>query len=205
MGGLASRGQLRWSFARWAAVAVPLVVLLGFASGRSVPAGSDNRWYAALAKPALNPPDWAFPVAWGLIYLCMGLALAVVLTARGARGRGIAIALFAGLLLLLIGWQPLFFGAHKVWASLGLIVAILLVGGVTAVLFARVRRAAGLLMIPLLAWVAFAALLCWQIGRLNPDAERLAPGGRTTQMLRRRRSVVRCSPRTGLSAMSSRC
>ena len=180
---LASKGQLRWSFARWAVFTVPLVVLLGFLSGRSVPAGGDNAWYAALAKPALNPPDWAFPVAWGLIYLCMGLALATVLNARGAKGRVIAIALFAALLLLLLGWQPLFFGAHKVWAALGLIVAILLVGVVTTVLFGRVRRTAGLLMLPLLVWVSFAAMLCWQIGRLNPDAERLAPAGRTTQML----------------------
>jgi benzodiazapine receptor len=183
VGGLASRGQLRWSFARWAAFTVPLVVLLGFLSGRSVPAGGDNAWYAALAKPALNPPDWAFPVAWGLIYICMGLALATVLNARGARGRGLAVALFAALLLLLLGWQPLFFGAHRIWASLGLIVAILLVGIVTAVLFGRVRSSAAWLMLPLLIWVSFAAVLCWQIGRLNPDAERLAPAGRTTQIL----------------------
>lgn len=183
MSELASKGQLRWSFARWAIVAVPLVVLLGFLSGRSVPAGAENAWYAALAKPAYNPPDWAFPVAWGLIYLCMGLALAVVLNARGARGRAIAVLSFAALLLLLLGWQPLFFGAHKVWAALGLIGAILVIGIGTAVLFGRVRRAAGLLMAPLLLWVGFAALLCWQIARLNPDAERLAPGGRTTQML----------------------
>ena len=183
MGGLASRGQLRWSFARWAAVAVPLVLLLGFASGRSVPAGSDNAWYAALVKPAYNPPDWAFPVAWGLIYLCLGLALAMVLNARGARGRGGALGVFAVLLALLLAWQPLFFGAHKVWASLVLIVAILLVGMITAVLCGRVRRAAGTLVVPLLLWVGFAAVLCWQIARLNPDAERLAPGGRTSQML----------------------
>lgn len=183
MSELASRGQLRWSFARWAAIAVPLVVLLGFLSGRSVPAGADNAWYAALVKPAYNPPDWAFPVAWGLIYLCMGLALASVLNARRAPGRATAVTSFAALLLLLLGWQPLFFGAHKVWAALGLIVAILLTGVVTAMLFGRVRRHAAVLMLPLLLWVSFAALLCWQIARLNPDAERLAPGGRTTQML----------------------
>lgn len=183
MGGLASTGQLRWSFARWAAVAVPLVLLLGFASGRSVPAGAANGWYAALAKPALNPPDWAFPVAWGLIYLCMGLALAHILNARGARGRGGAIALFAVVLLLLLGWQPLFFGAHRIGAALGLIVAILLAGIVTTILFSRVRQAAGLLMVPLLVWVSFAGVLCWRLGQLNPDASRVAPGAHATQML----------------------
>ena len=183
VGGLASKGQLRWSFARWAAVAVPLVLLLGFASGRSVPAGSGNGWYVALAKPSFNPPDWAFPVAWGLIYFCLGLALALVLNARGARGRGAALAMFVLLLALLTAWQPLFFGAHKVRAAFALVVAIWIAGLAAAVLSGRVRRAAAWLLAPLLVWVAFAGVLNWRIAQLNPDAERLAPGGRTSQML----------------------
>ena len=95
MSGIASKGQLRMSFLRWAAVTVPLVLLLGFLSGRSVPAGDENGWYRALAKPALTPPGWAFPVAWTIIYVCLGLAVAMVLNARGSRGRGAAVALFA--------------------------------------------------------------------------------------------------------------
>ena len=183
MGGLASRGQLRWSFARWAAVTVPLVLLIGFASGRSVPAGSDNAWYVALAKPSVNPPDWAFPVAWTTIYICMGLAVALVLNARGARGRWAAVALFALEIAMLSAWQPLFFGAHRITAATLLIAAILVNGIVVTVLFSRVRRQAAWLMVPLLVWVGFAGVLCWRIGQMNPDAERVAPSGRTTQML----------------------
>ena len=183
MSELASRGQLRWSFARWAAVAVPFVVLLGFLSGHSVPAGSDNAWYVALAKPSVNPPDWAFPVAWSLIYVCMGLAVALVLNARGARGRWPAVALFAVEVALLFAWQPLFFGAHRIGAATALIAAILLVGIVVTLLFGRIRSVAAWLMLPLLVWVGFAGVLCWRIGQLNPDAERVAPTGGTTQML----------------------
>lgn len=183
MGGIASRGQLRWSFARWAAVAVPLVLLLGFLSGMSVPAGSDNAWYVALVKPAVTPPDWMFPVAWGLIYLLMGVALALVLNARGARARRPAVAVFAVMFVALLAWQPLFFGAHRVGAATALIAAIVVLGIVATVLFARVRRLAGWLLVPLLAWSSFAGILCWQIDRLNPDAQTLAPGTRATQML----------------------
>lgn len=183
MGGIASRGQLRWSFIRWAAVTVPLVLLIGFGSGRTAPSGDENAWYMALAKPALNPPNWAFPVAWTSIYICMGLAVAIVLNARGARGRWPGVACFAVVVALLAVWTPVFFGAHRVWAALGIIVAILLLGIVTTVLFARVRRSAAWLMVPLLVWVTFAAGLNWRIGQLNPDAERLAPASRTTQML----------------------
>ena len=174
---------MRWSFARWAVVAVPLVLLLGFLSGRSVPAGSDNAWYVALAKPSVNPPDWAFPVAWSIIYICMGLAVATVLNARGARGRGLAVVMFAVEVLLLFAWQPLFFGAHRIGAATVLIAAILLNGILVTVLFSRIRRGAAWLMVPLLVWVGFAGVLCWRIGQLNPDAERVAPSGHTTQML----------------------
>ncbi|WP_419807403.1 TspO/MBR family protein [Sphingomonas sp.] len=174
---------MRWSFARWAAVCVPLVLLIGFVSGRSVPAGSDNAWYVALQKPSVNPPDWAFPVAWSIIYICMGLAVAIVLNARGARGRWPAVALFAVEIALLFAWQPLFFGAHRIAASTALIAAILLVGIVVTLLFGRVRSGAAWLMVPLLVWVGFAGVLCWRIGQLNPDAERLAPGASTSQML----------------------
>lgn len=183
MSGIASRGQLRWSFARWVAFCVPFVMLIGFLSGRSVPGGSDNPWYVALQKPALNPPDWAFPVAWTVIYICMGLAVATVLNARGARGRWPGVAMFAVEVVLLAAWQPLFFGAHRIAASTALIAAMLLVGIVVTFLFARVRRSAAWLMVPLLVWVSFAGVLCWSLGQLNPDAERVAPGASTSQML----------------------
>ncbi|WP_425229547.1 TspO/MBR family protein [Sphingomonas sp.] len=183
MSELASKGQLRWSFARWAAVCVPLVLLIGFVSGRMAPAGSHNGWYAALAKPAINPPDWAFPVAWSIIYVCMGLAVATVLNARGARGRGLAVALFAVEVALLFAWTPLFFGAHRIGAATALIAAILVVGIGVALLFGRVRSSAAWLMVPLLVWVSFAGVLCWRIGQLNPGAGRVAPGAHATQML----------------------
>ena len=183
MGGLASRGQLRWSFGRWAAVIVPLVLLIGFASGRSVPAGSANPWYVALAKPPLTPPDWLFPVAWAIIYVLLGLAAATVLNARGARGRWPAVALFAVEIVALAAWQPLFFGAHRIAAALGLIGFLLVCGIATTLLFGRVRPGAAWLMAPLLVWVSFAGVLTWRIGQLNPAAGRVAPGPRTSQIL----------------------
>ena len=50
---IATKGQLRWAFLRWAMVTVPLIILLGFASSQVAPAGEHNLWYMALAKPAL--------------------------------------------------------------------------------------------------------------------------------------------------------
>jgi tryptophan-rich sensory protein len=183
VGGIASRGQLRMSYLRWAVITVPLILLLGFASGMSVPSGDENRWYQALAKPEVTPPGWVFPVAWTTLYILLGLALAHVLHARGARGRGVALALFAAQFALNLAWTPIFFGMHRVGLALGVIVAILLLAIATTFAFARIRKAAAWLMLPYLIWLSFAGVLNWRIGQLNPNAETLVPGGRTSQML----------------------
>lgn len=182
VGGIASKEQLCWSLGRWAAVTVPLLLLLGFVSANFVPGGQENGWYVALAKPPLNPPDWLFPVAWSILYILLGFALAQVLNARGARWRGAAVAMFAVEIAGLMVWQPLFFGAHQVLAAFGLIFFLLAWGVATTVVFGRVRTLAAWLMVPFLVWITFAGALNWGIHRLNPDAEALAPGPRATQM-----------------------
>lgn len=183
MGGIASKNQLRMSFVRWAIVCVPLVVLLGFLSGRSVPTGSESRWYEALVKPAMTPPGWVFPVAWTTLYILMGLALAMILNARGARLRGVAVALFVVQLALNLAWTPMFFGAHQVQTALLVIVAMLVAAIATTVIFGRIRPLAAWLMLPYLVWISFAGVLTWSIGRLNPNAETLVPSATTTQIL----------------------
>lgn len=183
MGGIASKGQLRASYLRWAAVTVPLILLLGFAAGRVAPAGSENRWYQALVKPDATPPGWVFPVAWTTLYVLIGLALALILNARGARLRGVAIALFVVQFALNLAWTPVFFGAHLVDVALVIIGAMLVAAIATTVVFGRIRPLAAWLMVPYLVWISFAGVLTWSIGRLNPDAENLAPGSRTIQVL----------------------
>ncbi|WP_235534999.1 TspO/MBR family protein [Sphingomonas sp. Leaf339] len=183
MSAIASKGQLRMSLLRWAVVTVPLVLLLGFASSKTAPAGSDNLWYQALAKPAQTPPDWVFPVAWTTIYILMGVAVAIVLNARGARGRALATGLFMLGFALSLGWMPLFFGAHRVTAAIGLISAMIVFGIGTTIAFARVRTIAAWLMVPYLVWISFAGVLTWSIDQMNPNAETLVPSVRTSQML----------------------
>ena len=183
MGGIASKGQLRMSVLRWAVVTVPLILLLGFVSGRSVPVGSENGWYMALAKPALNPPGWVFPVVWTTLYVMIGVALAMILNARGARQRPLAVGLFAAQFVLNLLWTPTFFGAHKIGASVIVIVAMLILSIAATVVFARIRSAAAWLMVPYMVWISFAGVLAFSIGQLNPDAETLAPASHTSQML----------------------
>ena len=170
------------SFLRWAFVTIPAVLLLGLLSASLISAGSENRWYAALAKPPGTPPDWVFPVAWTSIYILIGLALAVVINARGARLRGIAIALFVVQMSLNVLWMPLFFGAHQVFWSLVLIWSLFALAIVTTLVFGRIRSLAAWLMVPYLVWLAYAGMLTVGIDRLNPGATTLVPAGATTQI-----------------------
>jgi tryptophan-rich sensory protein len=182
MTALASRSQLRMSFLRYALFTVPAILLLGTVSGRISGSGYGNAWFDALQKPAIMPPGWVFGAAWTILYVLLGFALALILHARGARGRGLALALFLVQLLLNFAWSPIFFAYHEVGAAFWTIAAMILLSLATAVLFWRIRRAAALLMLPYFAWLCFAALLTWQIGALNPEAAQLAPEGSTTDI-----------------------
>jgi tryptophan-rich sensory protein len=182
MSELASAGQLRMSFLRVALVTVPLILFLGILSGALAGSGYGNPWFAALAKPAAMPPGWVFPVVWTLLYILIGFALAMILWARGARGRWIAIALFAAQFALNLAWSPTFFAAHEIGAAFAIILLMIVLTIATVLAFARIRSRAVLLMLPYLLWLCFAAWLNHSIETLNPNAETLAPGAGSTQV-----------------------
>jgi translocator protein len=182
VGQLASRSQINAALFRRAVVTVPLVLLLGIASGRLAGSGYDNAWFLMLDTPAAMPSGWVFGVVWTILYALQGLALASVLNARGNGLRGVAIALFVVQFALNLAWSPLFFALHQVAAAYWLIVAMFLTALATTLVFGRVRPLAAWLMTPYLAWLCFAAALNNDYRRLNPDAERLVPGSTTTQI-----------------------
>ena len=178
---LASRAQLRASFIRWALFCVPAIVLLGFLSGQLAGTGEGDPWFAALAKPDFYPDASLFPIVWGILYVMMGLAFALVCSAWGAKGRGIAIAAFIVQFALNLAWTPLFFGQHEITYALIVIVAMAAMILITMILFLRVRKIAALLLVPYLAWVCFAAYLNYEIRGLNPQAD----GADTTGAIQR--------------------
>jgi translocator protein len=182
MNELASTGQLRMSFLRVALVTVPLILFLGVLSGVLAGSGSDNIWFAQLAKPAAMPPDIVFPIAWTILYVLIGLALSHIIFARGASGRGIAIGLFVAQLLLNLAWSPIFFAYHAVGLAFAVILLMIVLVLATTLAFARIRRNAALLMLPYLLWLCFAAWLNHEIEMLNPDAATLAPGHASAQV-----------------------
>ena len=101
---LASSGQLRAAFLRWALVLVPGILFLGFFSGQVAGSGAGNPWFMELTKPSLYPPPQLFGIVWSILYAVIALALAMVVTAYGAPGRRNAIIAFAVQLALNLAW-----------------------------------------------------------------------------------------------------
>ncbi|WP_404480669.1 TspO/MBR family protein [Novosphingobium sp. BL-52-GroH] len=174
---LASSGQLRASFMRWLLVCVPTVVLLGFLSGTLSQSGPENPWFAELVKPAAYPPPAVFGIVWTVLYVMLGVALAMVLAARGARLRGAAVIVFLAQFVLNLAWSPVFFGAHRMSAALGVIGLLDIAAIVTAVLFWRVRPVAGALLLPYLLWIVFATYLNFAFLQANPALDGVQRSG----------------------------
>jgi tryptophan-rich sensory protein len=124
-------------------------------------------WYAELAKPAFTPPNIAFPIVWTAIFFLMALA-AWQAWRRSTRGEfGWPLACFLVQLVLNFAWSAAFFGAGEILVALVDVVALILAILATTIAFWQIDRTAGLLMLPYLAWVAFATVLNAQILTLN--------------------------------------
>jgi benzodiazapine receptor len=122
-------------------------------------------WYAGLAKPPWTPPNWVFAPAWTTLFALM--AVAAWLVWRRAGLVSTPLALFLLQLLLNVAWSWLFFGRQS--PGTAMIEIVVLWGAIlaTTLEFWRVDRLAGWLLLPYLAWVAFAAALNFSIWRRN--------------------------------------
>lgn len=151
------------------------LALLGFvvlclavaAAGGAVTASSVGTWYAALAKPSFNPPNWVFAPVWTALYLMMAFAAWRVWRRRGAGDARLALGVWALQLALNLCWSLVFFGARLIGAALVEVAVLFAAILATALLFWPIDRVAGALLVPYAAWVAFAALLNAALWRLN--------------------------------------
>ena len=128
-----------------------------------------REFYAGLVKPAWAPPGWLFGPVWTALYIMMGVAAWLVWKRAGWAGATVALSLFVAQLLCNAIWSWLFFAWRR--ADLAFVDILLLAGLIvaTALAFARVRTAAAVLLLPYLAWVAFATALTYALWRANVE------------------------------------
>jgi benzodiazapine receptor len=145
-----------------------LVVAAASALGQIATYPNIATWYAGLAKPPFNPPNWIFAPVWTALYLLMAFALWRVLRLpAGAPGRAAALILFLVQLALNVAWSWMFFAAHSPLLGLVDIVPQLIAILATIGAFWRLDRIAGISLVPLAAWVAFAGVLNAAIWWMN--------------------------------------
>lgn len=155
--------------AHWGALALLLGGTGAAALTGAIASVQAGEFYQQLSRPTWAPPAQVFGPVWSVLYVLMAVAAWLVVRAWGWPRAGPAIAVYALQLILNALWTWLFFRWRLGWVAfveiLGLWALLLL----TVWKFWRVRRLAGGLLLPYLAWVTFAAALTYSVWRRNPE------------------------------------
>lgn len=122
-------------------------------------------WYAGLNKPWFVPPNWLFAPAWTTLFLLMGLAFYLVWD-RGVDFKA-ARNVFGIQLGLNILWSVMFFGLRSPLLGFLEIMVLWAAIALNILVFYRIDRRAGYLLVPYIAWVTFAAALNLWVFLLN--------------------------------------
>lgn len=140
-----------------------LLVVAASAMGGSFQAGE---WYQQLNKPEWTPPDRAFGVVWAVLYLLMALAAWRIWLSRQSVRIG-ALIWWLIVLALNVGWSWIMFGLHRPGWALLCLTLVVAVAVMSWRAFMLLSRPAGLMLTPLVLWVAFAWYLNYTIWTMN--------------------------------------
>lgn len=120
-------------------------------------------WYPLLDKPSITPPNAVFPIAWSIIYICMGLSYGRLWDLGNHRFRGLW---FLQLSLNFL-WSPMFFFMQSPVSGLAIILMLDIAVLSYTIFTWHISRLASLLMIPYLVWLCLATYLNFYIWLFN--------------------------------------
>ena len=142
-----------------------LALLVGGLS--SVITQGEMEAFSALRQPPLSPPGWVFPVAWTMLYLLMGVGMAIVWRSSDGEARRRAVTLWGIQLAANFLWPLLFFlWQLRLFSLVWLVVLLILVAKMTSE-FEKSSVNAARMQIPYLLWLLFAAYLNLGVWILN--------------------------------------
>lgn len=133
-----------------------LCLLMGFVSSR-FQMDAIIHWYPTLHKSNLTPPNSVFPIAWSILYGCIGCSAGLL--RRENHHLSMLYALFFLQLITSFIWSIAFFYLQN--PLLGMIDIIFLDGLVLLYigLAWRAHKTSAILFIPYLIWLLFATYL----------------------------------------------
>lgn len=136
---------------------VLICLLVGFIASR-FQSQSISEWYPTLDKPSLTPPNYVFPLMWNILYVFMGVSIALIINKK-IPSESFFIKVFSLQLILNFLWSICFFYFQN--PLLGLIDIVLLLAVIIfyAVKAYPVHKISSILFIPYIIWVGFATYL----------------------------------------------
>lgn len=145
---------------------IVVYVCVGWAIGRGTSEGIQT-WYPDLVKPALNPPNLAFPIVWTSLYVMMAIAGWTLWTRRHAENGQLCVKLFAAQTAMNWIWSFIFFEWHMLGLAFGWILVMI---ALTVLLIFKAKdhaKPVSILFLPYLVWISFASYLSGMIWFLN--------------------------------------
>lgn len=152
-------GRQVLALAGFLAASFVVALLGGLASTSNV-----DGWYSTASKAPWTPPNWVFGPVWTALYILMAVA-AWLIWRKGRPAGQRFLRLYWIQLALNLLWTPLFFALYPVLGTPALWIGFLDIAALAVVLVILIRqafplsRAAGLMFLPYLAWVAYASTL----------------------------------------------
>ena len=134
----------------------------------AVTAKAAAEFYGRLDRPRWSPPAWLFGPAWSILYPVMAIAAWRVWREHGFGGASLALTLYFVQLAFNASWSWFFFVKRTGAGSTIIVGALWVTIAATTLAFLPLDRTAGLMMLPYLAWVSFAAALTVSVWRRNP-------------------------------------
>ena len=122
-------------------------------------------WYSQLVKSNYNPPDWVFAPVWTTLYLMMTLAIWFYWHSKNRDMNTIYIYFIH--IVFNTTWSIVFFGLHKIFYALLVLVVLIFLIIILILRFKRVNMLSYYLMIPYLLWCCYALILNFNLFLLN--------------------------------------
>ena len=127
---------------------------------------NQSDFYASLEKPPLSPPGILFPIVWSILYILMAISLYIV-SESDSVDKDSSYVIYIAQLVVNSLWTLLFFGLGLELFSFLWIIFLIVLVVIMIIRFYRINKVAGLLQIPYLIWLVFAAYLNLGIYILN--------------------------------------
>jgi benzodiazapine receptor len=151
---------------RNAAAISGIALVLVYAIGSGLWVNTGDSWYANLAKPSWQPPDFVFGIIWPYNFIVIAIASVLVAQRAPKLTTLIYLACFALSVAAALTWAFQFYRPHNFLASAIALTATALLTLPMTYIVTTVSIPMAIAFAPYQIWVSTAAALSWSYWQL---------------------------------------